>query len=324
MTKHIVGQAKDYESDTIPGDFATLVDPLPEVRRRGARELQEIPMHNRLRLRLLEDPRRPPARAARGRRAAARSARSARSRDSAASMGRPFSARLKLTDEQRGQFDFGDGERRRRRRSARLHRPRAAGRLPEVRRPRVRAAAWHMSARRPSEPRQDLRFPFRPHDPAAADRARADAEAARDEEDRPAAVRLGAHAPAFLGVPRRASRTARSASNSRPRTRPKRARGKGGRIHGSRVLGHASRGQAPVELHVGKLRPVREARRSQRHASRQRQCRALRWTRRWSCSPPRRGKAGRKRRRRRSTSRGKTANAARGEPPANRPPKPLR
>ena len=30
MTEHIVGQAKNYESDTIPGDFATLDAPCPK------------------------------------------------------------------------------------------------------------------------------------------------------------------------------------------------------------------------------------------------------------------------------------------------------
>ena len=30
MTEHIVGQAKNYESDTIPGDFATLHAPCPK------------------------------------------------------------------------------------------------------------------------------------------------------------------------------------------------------------------------------------------------------------------------------------------------------
>ena len=30
MTEHIVGQAKNYESDTIPGDFATLGNPCPK------------------------------------------------------------------------------------------------------------------------------------------------------------------------------------------------------------------------------------------------------------------------------------------------------
>ena len=30
MTEHIVGQAKNYESDTIPGDFATLTEPCPK------------------------------------------------------------------------------------------------------------------------------------------------------------------------------------------------------------------------------------------------------------------------------------------------------
>ena len=44
MTEHIVGQAKDYESDTIPGDFATLSKPCPKCGRRGAREVQEVPV----------------------------------------------------------------------------------------------------------------------------------------------------------------------------------------------------------------------------------------------------------------------------------------
>ena len=65
MTKHIVAQAKNFESDTIPGDFATLSAPLPEMRRRGARELQEVPVPD-VRFRHVEDRRRPPARDSRG------------------------------------------------------------------------------------------------------------------------------------------------------------------------------------------------------------------------------------------------------------------
>ena len=74
MTQHIVGQAKGYESDTIPGDFATLGVRLSQVRRRSARELQEVPVPG-LRLRLLEDHGRPPVRDRRGRDAAARACR---------------------------------------------------------------------------------------------------------------------------------------------------------------------------------------------------------------------------------------------------------
>ncbi len=44
MTEHIVAQAKNYESDTIPGDFATLSSALSQMRQRSARALPEIPM----------------------------------------------------------------------------------------------------------------------------------------------------------------------------------------------------------------------------------------------------------------------------------------
>jgi DNA topoisomerase-3 len=41
MTREIVERAKRYESDTVPGDFVTL-HAVPEVRRRGEGELQEV------------------------------------------------------------------------------------------------------------------------------------------------------------------------------------------------------------------------------------------------------------------------------------------
>ena len=67
MTRHIVERAKEHESDTVPGDFSTLADAVPEMRRRGQGKLQEIPVPE-MRLRAVEDPRRPPARAGGGRR----------------------------------------------------------------------------------------------------------------------------------------------------------------------------------------------------------------------------------------------------------------
>ena len=93
---------------------------------------------------IVEDPRRPAARAARSRDAARASKVSVRSTDSAASMGRPFSANLKLTDENKSSSTSARAGRRRERRAGRLHRPEAAGPLPEVRRPRLRRAAGYI------------------------------------------------------------------------------------------------------------------------------------------------------------------------------------
>ena len=98
MTEHIVGQAKNYESDTIPGDFATLGVPLPEMRRRGARELQEIPVPD---VRLLACGRSSPAASSSSpkSRALLHDKREVGPLDGFRSkMGRPFAAMLKLND----------------------------------------------------------------------------------------------------------------------------------------------------------------------------------------------------------------------------------
>jgi DNA topoisomerase-3 len=111
MTKHIVGQAKGYESDTIPGDFATLTAPCPkcggEVHEKykkfqcvncdfgwwkimGGRQLEPAEAETLLRERAVG-----PLEGFRSR------------------LGRPFSAKLKLTEANEVEFDFGprlDGE----------------------------------------------------------------------------------------------------------------------------------------------------------------------------------------------------------------------
>ncbi len=111
MTKHIVGQAKGYESDTIPGDFATLDAPCPkcghEVHEKykkfqcvscdfgwwkimGGRQLEPGEAETLLREREVG-----PLEGFRSR------------------LGRPFTAKLRLSDTNDVEFDFGprlDGE----------------------------------------------------------------------------------------------------------------------------------------------------------------------------------------------------------------------
>ena len=103
---------------------------LSEVRRRGAREVQEVPVRP-VRLRLLEDPGRPPARAGRGRGAAARprdrAARRLPQPDRPAVLGEAPAQRR-----ERGRVRLRPAALRRRRRSARLHRAGAARAVPEV------------------------------------------------------------------------------------------------------------------------------------------------------------------------------------------------
>jgi DNA topoisomerase-3 len=108
MTKKIVAQAKNYESDTIPGDFATLSLPCPkcggEVHEKykkfqclacdfgfwkilGGRQLEPAEAEA-----LIRDREVGPLEGFRSK------------------MGRPFAAKLKLSDAYEVQFDFGQGD----------------------------------------------------------------------------------------------------------------------------------------------------------------------------------------------------------------------
>ena len=110
MTEHIVGQAKNYESDTIPGDFATLTVPCPkcggEVHEKykkfqcenaacdfafwkimGGRQIEPQEAETLLRERTIG-----PLDGFRSK------------------MGRPFSAVLKLNDANEAVFDFGNAD----------------------------------------------------------------------------------------------------------------------------------------------------------------------------------------------------------------------
>ena len=119
-------------------------------------------------------------------------------------MGRPFTASLRLTDDTRSPSISATAVATTRAEAPDFSGAGAARRLPEVRRARVRDAAG-LRLREGGRPGEDLRFPLRPRDPAAAGRARADAEAARHGQDRPAAVRVVAHEARLFRVPRAAA-----------------------------------------------------------------------------------------------------------------------
>jgi DNA topoisomerase-3 len=107
MTKHIVGQAKNYESDTIPGDFATLSARCPkcggEVHEKYKKfqcQSCDFGMWKIIAGRQLEVPEAEMLLRERG----VGPLQGFRSKQ-----GRPFAARLKLNDAYEVEFDFGDG-----------------------------------------------------------------------------------------------------------------------------------------------------------------------------------------------------------------------
>jgi DNA topoisomerase-3 len=107
MTKHIVSQAGNYESDTIPGDFATLVARCPKCGGEVHENYKKFQCQNCdfgmwkiIAGRQLEIPEAETLLTTR----AVGPLEGFRSK-----LGRPFAARLKLTDANEVQFDFGDG-----------------------------------------------------------------------------------------------------------------------------------------------------------------------------------------------------------------------
>ena len=109
MTEHIVGQAKGYESDTIPGDFATLVNPCPKC---GVGEVHEKykkfqctnPACDFAFWKILGGRQLEPHEAD----ALIKEREIGPLEGFRSKMGRPFSAKLKLTDGNEVTFDFGN------------------------------------------------------------------------------------------------------------------------------------------------------------------------------------------------------------------------
>ena len=142
-----------------PGRLRHARGALPEMRRRGAREVQEVPVPV-LRFRVLEDHGGPPARARRGRCAHRAIATVGPLEGFRSKLGRPFAAALKLNDANEVTFDFGDGADDENARGAGLQRAGAARAVPEVWRARVRDAAG-VRLREVGWAGQDVRLPVR-------------------------------------------------------------------------------------------------------------------------------------------------------------------
>ena len=150
MTEHIVGQAKNYESDTIPGDFATLGTPCPkcggEVHEKYKKFQCENPACDFAFWKIMGGRQIEPHEAEtlhQGR--TSRPARGLSQQDGPAVLGGAQAERR-----QRGGVRLRQRGRRRRRRGARLLAGDAARCMPQVRRPRVRARQCRTCAKRRS------------------------------------------------------------------------------------------------------------------------------------------------------------------------------
>ena len=253
MTHHIVKKAKEYDHDTVPGDYSTLTTPCPncggvvvENYRRyactgkdgngcgfsfgknpGARTFESAEVEQ-----LLADKRIGPLE---GFRSKAGWPFTAVDHSQVQRRGKELEARVRLRQRRQGH-----------RRAGGLFRRRATGDVPERRRSRVRdTVQLCLRERRAHRGKAgaDLRFQEPEGDPAAADRTGADDEAARDGQDRSAReVHLESDATSVQGLSRlgQGSRegqlrvcavevsVSRTARGGTPRTRSGRGRARAG------------------------------------------------------------------------------------------------
>ena len=216
MTKRIVMKAKEYDRDTVPGDYATLKTPCPNcggvvqesyrryncVGKPGQEpcgfSFTKIPAGRAFELRGGRDlPARQAHRPAAGLPLQGRAGRS------------PPNWRWSSTRKKRtGSWSSTSARTRTPRRPARSSTSRRRSRWAPARSAATGcssgAATTCASApcRRRTHPDADLRLPQRQDHPAAAGGARADGQAAGHRQDRPAGqVRLHAHAPLLQGLP---------------------------------------------------------------------------------------------------------------------------
>ena len=110
MTEHIVGQAKNYESDTIPGDFATLTQPCPkcggEVHEKYKKFQCMNPSCDFAFWKIMGGRQIEPAEAD----TVIKEREVGPLEGFRSKMGRPFSAKLKLNDANEVVFDFGNAD----------------------------------------------------------------------------------------------------------------------------------------------------------------------------------------------------------------------
>ena len=198
MAERIVRKAKEYDRDTIPGDYATLTDAVPELRRRGEGELPPLRLHRQV-------GRRPKAAASRSARSPAGAAssstrsssssptrRSARSRASAprrAGRSPPSSSSRSTTRSRTGSSSStsartprGEGESASRSTSRRQE---SLGACPKCQGHVYEHGTSYVCEHAVGAPRH-LRLQERQDHPAAAGGARADEQAAGHRQDRPA------------------------------------------------------------------------------------------------------------------------------------------
>ena len=237
-------KAKEYDRDTIPGDYATLGDAVPELRRRGQGELPPLRLHRHRRqdrgaVRLLDqqDPGRPRVRAARGRGVPARQEdRPARGLplQGGLAVHRRAQAGRSTTRSRTGSSSSTSAKTP----SAKANRAsRSTSRQqesPRARARRRRATVYEFGASYVCEhavgANVDLRLQERQGDPAAADRARADEQAAGDRRHRPARrLRLQQDPAQVQGAPglgrrRRGKVVVRVRAAPERRRRPERCR----------------------------------------------------------------------------------------------------
>jgi hypothetical protein len=200
MTQHIVDRAKSYDSDTIPGDFGEL-----KRRARSAAARSRKPTRSSSAR---------PATSRFGRSSPAASSSSDEIESPAATerkigpltgfrnkMGRPFNAIIKLNDDNAARVRLRPG-----RAATRAREPvDFSAQQPLGACPKCAGAVFEHGMAYVCEksvgPEQELRLPLRQGHPAAADRTRADAEAAG--EGRPICSRAScrAHAAQVLGLP---------------------------------------------------------------------------------------------------------------------------
>ena len=200
MTREIVAKAKRHESDTVPGDFGTLKVPCPkcggeihENYKKFQCQKCDFSLWKIVAGRQLEIPEVEELIAKRqvGPLQGFRS-----------KLGRPFAAVIKLTPELKPEFDFGQD------------RPDVNGAAAEVdftgqeplgKCPKCGAArlryADGLRVREGGRGQPHVRFPVGQDHPAAAHRARADAEAAGHRQDGPAGEVHLQEGPALQGVP---------------------------------------------------------------------------------------------------------------------------